>query len=128
MTQAPGWELRLPMETNGRHIGNLDKARMVVLHSRDKQKSYEFGWVISNGTAAEYLIPLWIKQPSGKASLRLYRFEKGSLSNGLPSPDEPASEGIFIEDFDVFFRYGVDSVEDVDYPGIGLWKFTACEQ
>jgi hypothetical protein len=128
MPEAPGWELRLPMQSAGLSFGDLEHARMVTLYSSEKKKTYEFGWVVSNGTFAEYLVPLWIKNSSGIASLRLYSFDRGSLRNGLPSPDGPAPEGMFIEDFDVFFRYGIDSAEDQDYPGIGLWKLTSCER
>jgi len=116
------------MPVNGRSLMELDTVPMVSLYSTDKKKTYEFGWIFSNGTLAQYLTPLWVKNPSGKAYLRIHHFEKGELMNGLPSPDDDAPEGMFIEDFDVFFRYSVDSMEDQDFTGIGLWKFKSCDR
>ncbi len=106
-------------------MGEWASVPMVSLYSISKQKTYEFGWILVNGTFAEILTPLWQKNP--KSSLRVYHYDKDKLSNGLPNPDELAPEGMFIEGFDTFFRYHVD-IEDIDYPGVGLWKLIACKE
>lgn len=116
------------MEDNGGLLMELRSARMVSLYSKEKKKSYDFGWFFVNGTFAQYLTPLWIKDPSGRSYLRIYHFHKGELLSGLPNPDDAAPEGMFIEDFDVFFRYDVNSIEDIDHLGIGLWKLASCER
>lgn len=127
LSDDKNWELRLPMRDEGRPIVEFVTVPMVTLYSKEKNKTYQFGWVVSNNIPVEQLVPLWLKEGSS-SRLRVYQYANGELINGLPSKDEPAPDGIFVENIDLFFYYDVDVFVDQAWVTPGIWKLAACDR